>query len=79
MEERQVTVDGVTRSVPRPFLVIATQNPIELEGTFPLPKRSSIASCCAWQSATRTPKKNAKCCAASARLIRWRTEARRCR
>jgi len=38
MEERQVTVDGVTRSVPQPFLVIATQNPIELEGTFPLPE-----------------------------------------
>ena len=38
MEERQVTVDGVTRSVPRPFLVLATQNPIELEGTFPLPE-----------------------------------------
>lgn len=38
MEERQVTVDGITRSVPQPFLVIATQNPIELEGTFPLPE-----------------------------------------
>jgi MoxR-like ATPase len=38
MQERQVTVDGVTRSVPRPFLVLATQNPIELEGTFPLPE-----------------------------------------
>src|SRR5512136_413254 len=38
MQERQVTVDGVTRAVPRPFLVIATQNPIELEGTFPLPE-----------------------------------------
>jgi MoxR-like ATPase len=38
MEERQVTVDGVTRPVPQPFLVIATQNPIELEGTFPLPE-----------------------------------------
>ena len=38
MEERQVTVDGVTRSVPRPFLVLATQNPVELEGTFPLPE-----------------------------------------
>ena len=38
MEERQVTVDGVTRPTPRPFLVIATQNPIELEGTFPLPE-----------------------------------------
>jgi MoxR-like ATPase len=38
MEERQVTVDGTTRSVPQPFLVVATQNPIELEGTFPLPE-----------------------------------------
>jgi MoxR-like ATPase len=38
MEERQVTVDGVTRLLPRPFLVLATQNPIELEGTFPLPE-----------------------------------------
>jgi MoxR-like ATPase len=38
MEERQVTVDGKTYSLPRPFFVIATQNPIELEGTFPLPE-----------------------------------------
>jgi MoxR-like ATPase len=38
MEERQVTVDGVTTSLPRPFLVLATQNPVELEGTFPLPE-----------------------------------------
>jgi MoxR-like ATPase len=38
MQERQVTVDGVTRPIPRPFLVLATQNPIELEGTFPLPE-----------------------------------------
>lgn len=38
MEERQVTVDGVTRSLPDPFLVLATQNPVELEGTFPLPE-----------------------------------------
>ncbi len=38
MEERQVTIDGVTRPLPRPFLVMATQNPIELEGTFPLPE-----------------------------------------
>ena len=38
MEERQVTVDGVTRPLPAPFLVLATQNPIELEGTFPLPE-----------------------------------------
>ena len=38
MGERQVTVDGVTRSLTRPFCVIATQNPIEYEGTFPLPE-----------------------------------------
>ena len=38
MEERQVTVDGTTYPLPRPFLVMATQNPIELEGTFPLPE-----------------------------------------
>jgi MoxR-like ATPase len=38
MEERQITVEGVTMPLPAPFLVIATQNPIELEGTFPLPE-----------------------------------------
>ena len=38
MEERQVTVDGVTRPTPDPFMVLATQNPIEYEGTFPLPE-----------------------------------------
>ena len=38
MEEKQVTVDGVTHSLPEPFLVIATENPIEYEGTFPLPE-----------------------------------------
>ncbi|MGD9497918.1 MAG: AAA family ATPase [Armatimonadota bacterium] len=38
MAERQVTVDGITRKLPEPFLVIATQNPIEHEGTFPLPE-----------------------------------------
>jgi MoxR-like ATPase len=38
MEERQVTVDGKTFPLPRPFFVMATQNPIELEGTFPLPE-----------------------------------------
>jgi MoxR-like ATPase len=38
MQEHQVTVDGVTRALPTPFLVLATQNPIEFEGTFPLPE-----------------------------------------
>ena len=38
MEERTATVDGADAPLPRPFLVLATQNPIELEGTFPLPE-----------------------------------------
>lgn len=38
MEERQVTVEGVSYPSPRPFIVLATQNPVELEGTFPLPE-----------------------------------------
>lgn len=38
MQEQQVTVDGITHDLPRPFLVLATQNPIEYEGTFPLPE-----------------------------------------
>jgi MoxR-like ATPase len=38
MQERQVTVDGVTRALDAPFIVLATQNPIEFEGTFPLPE-----------------------------------------
>src|SRR5690242_10668504 len=38
MAERQVTVDGTTRELPKPFLLLATENPIEHEGTFPLPE-----------------------------------------
>ena len=38
MEERQVTVDGTTHLMPKPYIVLATQNPIEYEGTFPLPE-----------------------------------------
>jgi MoxR-like ATPase len=38
MEERTVTVEGETMTLPRPFLVLATENPVELEGTFPLPE-----------------------------------------
>ena len=38
MEERTVTIDGETRALPAPFVVLATQNPVELEGTFPLPE-----------------------------------------
>jgi MoxR-like ATPase len=38
MQEQQVSVDGISRGLPRPFIVLATQNPIEYEGTFPLPE-----------------------------------------
>jgi len=38
MEEREITVEGQTFALPRPFMVLATQNPVELEGTFPLPE-----------------------------------------
>ena len=38
MQERTVTIDGETRALPQPFIVLATQNPVELEGTFPLPE-----------------------------------------
>ncbi len=44
MAERQVTIDGVTRTLPSPFLVIATENPIEQEGTFPLPSGTGTRS-----------------------------------
>ena len=45
MEERQVTIEGDTHPLPRPFLVVATQNPIEYEGRTRCPRPSSTASC----------------------------------
>ena len=44
MSERRVSVDGERLDLPRPFVVLATQNPLEFQGTFPCPSRSSIAS-----------------------------------
>ena len=38
MEEKQVTIEGITHKLPAPFVVLATQNPIEQEGTYPLPE-----------------------------------------
>ena len=38
MQDRQVTVDGTSRPLPQPFVVIATQNPVESQGTYPLPE-----------------------------------------
>ena len=53
MDERQVTVEGVTHALPRPFMVMATQNPIEYEGTFPCPRPSWTGSSSRSSSATR--------------------------
>ncbi len=53
MAERQVTTDGETQILPAPFLLLATENPIEQEGTFPLRKRSSTASSSEPRSAIR--------------------------
>ena len=53
MQERQITVDGETYPLPRPFLVLATQNPIELEGTFPSTvRRCGTSLKPTWQSIT---------------------------
>ena len=51
MEERQVTVDGVTYPLARPFMVLATQNPVDFVGTYPCRRRRWIASSCAFPSA----------------------------
>ena len=53
MEERQVTLENMTRQLESPFLVLATQNPIEYEGTYPLPGGGSTVSSSASRSATR--------------------------
>ncbi len=53
MQEQQVTVDGATRPLPRPFLVLATQNPVEYEGTFPLPEAQLDRSASHSQPAAR--------------------------
>lgn len=65
MQERQVTLEGRALPVPQPFLVLATQNPIEQEGTYPCRKPSSTVSCssCGWT--TRPPTKNSAWCARS--------------
>jgi MoxR-like ATPase len=52
MQELSVTVRGHRARIDAPFFVLATQNPIELEGTYPLPRRSSTASCSTWCSIT---------------------------
>ena len=61
MEERQVTVDGKTYKLPDPFMVIATQNPIEHEGTFPLPVSQLDRFCSGLRSAIPTSSPRSRC------------------
>jgi MoxR-like ATPase len=58
MQERQVTLGDHSYKLPEPFLVLATQNPIDQEGTYQLPKPSSTASCSRSPSATRPKTRN---------------------
>ena len=74
MDEHQVTVDGVTHTLPRPTMVLATLNPIEYEGTSLYRRASWTVSCCAsiWAIRTwklRLPLWNSRCCATPSR--RW--------
>ena len=75
MGEHQISVDGVSRTLPRPFLVMATQNPIEYEGNLPTPRRpSSTASSCGYRSAMPPRKTSERFCtiwSASIPSNRW--------
>lgn len=62
MEERQVTVGGDSHELPDLFMVMATQNPIEQEGTYPCPRRNSIVSSCTFRSITPTPSRRPRSC-----------------
>ena len=61
MQERQTSIGGVMYPLPRPFMVLATQNPIEEEGTYHLPRPSSTASSSRRSSATRPPTRSWRC------------------
>ncbi len=62
MQEREVTVGRTTYQLPDPFFTIATQNPIEQEGTYPLPEAQLDRFCSTFKSATRPPMKKRKFC-----------------
>lgn len=76
MAERQVTIDGTTYELPSPFMVIATQNPVEMEGTYPLPEASGTASWPGSRSATPAPRPSWRCSTCTAAPRRWTTCSR---
>ena len=73
MEERQVTADGTTYVLEQPFTVVATQNPVEMEGTYPFPRRSATGSWRASRWATRRRSMSSPCC----RRVRRRARSTR--
>ena len=80
MQEGQVTIDGEPHPLPDPFLVLATQNPVEYEGTYPLPEAQRDRFLVHVASATRTRRRSARCsgsAAAGSRRRGWMTWARR--
>lgn len=76
MEERQVTVDGHSYALPSPFMVVATQNPVEMEGTYPSRRRSGTASWPGSPSATPPPTPSCACSTCTAPPHRWTTSSR---
>ena len=71
MEERQVTVDGETRKLEAPFLVAATQNPVEIQGTFPLPSWTVFSCVCPW--GIPQPRAKRKCWKPLSATARWKS------
>ena len=65
MAEQQVTLDGQTHPLPDPFFVIATQNPVDLSGTFPLPDSQLDRFLLRLAMATRARRPSANCCVAA--------------
>ncbi len=76
MEERQVTIDGQTYELPSPFMVVATQNPVEMEAPTRCPRPSATASWPGSPSATRAPRPSSRCSTCTARSTRWTTSSR---
>jgi MoxR-like ATPase len=69
MNDNQVTVDGVGRPLEQPFLVVATQNPEEHYGTYPLPESQMDRFACAFGSTTRRPRSSNRSCSKRRRLV----------
>ncbi len=76
MEEGQVTVDGETRVLPRPFMIIATQNPVEYEGTFPLPEAQLDRFAVRVAIGYPAPRPRRRCCWTWPATTRWRGSRR---